>query len=121
MKALETTARADGRPSETSPARKRPGRLAGSGPITRSTRSRWRACIRSRCAAPAGRPDLAERVWAAATGRTRDEMEKSKIDVTGYGVNYVTMANDLAWYHFDRAVCAGCAATMRSPWPTHGP
>jgi hypothetical protein len=53
-----------------------------------------------------GRVDLAERVWAAATGRTREEMGKSKIDLTDYGVNYVTMANDLAWYHFGRAVCA---------------
>ena len=53
-----------------------------------------------------GRADLAERVWAAATGRTREEMGKSTIDLTDYGVTYVTMANDLAWYHFDRAVCA---------------
>ena len=55
-----------------------------------------------------GRAELAERVWAAATGRTREETGKvkAKVDLTNYGVSYVTMANDLAWYHFDRAVCA---------------
>jgi len=55
-----------------------------------------------------GRPELAERVWAAATGRTREEIgeAKAKVDLTNYGISYVTMANDLAWYHFDRAVCA---------------
>jgi hypothetical protein len=55
-----------------------------------------------------GRADFAERVWAAATGRPREEAGKAKAsaDLTHYGVSYVTMANDLAWYHFDRAVCA---------------
>jgi hypothetical protein len=55
-----------------------------------------------------GRADLAERVWAAATGRPRPEAGKAKpgVDLTHYGISYVTMANDLAWYHFDRAICA---------------
>ena len=42
-----------------------------------------------------GRSDLAETVWAAGTGQA-----------AGGGVSYVSMANDLAWYFFDRAVCA---------------
>ena len=55
-----------------------------------------------------GRADLAERVWAAAIGRPRPEAAKAKpgVDLTHYGISYVTMANDLAWYHFDRAICA---------------
>jgi hypothetical protein len=55
-----------------------------------------------------GRADFAERVWAAATGRPREEAGKAKarVDLTHYGVSYVTMATDLAWYHFDRALCA---------------
>ena len=55
-----------------------------------------------------GRADFAERIWAAATGRPREQAARAKAspDLTNYGVSYVTMANDLAWYHFDRAVCA---------------
>jgi hypothetical protein len=53
-----------------------------------------------------GRVEMAERVWAAATGRPREEAGKAKVDLTNYGISYLTMANDLAWYHFDRAVCA---------------
>ncbi len=55
-----------------------------------------------------GRADLAERIWAAATGRPRDEAGKAKVklDLTNYGVSYLTMATDLAWHHFDRAICA---------------
>ncbi len=53
-----------------------------------------------------GRADLAETVWAAATGWSREAAGKAKADLTNYGVSYVTMANDLAWYHFDRAICA---------------
>jgi hypothetical protein len=55
-----------------------------------------------------GRADFAERVWAAATGRPREEADKAKprADLTHYGISYVTMANDLAWCHFDRALCA---------------
>ena len=33
-----------------------------------------------------GRADLAERVWAAATGRPRAEAGKAKVDLTDYGV-----------------------------------
>ena len=55
-----------------------------------------------------GRVELAERVWAAATGRPRPEAGKARagVDLTHYGLSYVTMATDLAWYHFDRAICA---------------
>ena len=53
-----------------------------------------------------GRADLAEAVWAAAMGRPREEAAKRKVDLSNYGVSYLTMATDLAWYHFDRAVCA---------------
>ena len=42
-----------------------------------------------------GRSDLAERVWAAGTDQA-----------AGVVVSYVSMANDQAWYLFDRAVCA---------------
>ncbi len=56
-----------------------------------------------------GRPDLAETVWAAGTDRPSDagtRGAKAKSDLTSDGVSYVSMANDLAWYLFDRAVCA---------------
>ncbi len=56
-----------------------------------------------------GRTDLAETVWAAGTDRPRDVgngAAKAKMDLTSYGISYVSLANDLAWYLFDRAVCA---------------
>ena len=55
-----------------------------------------------------GRAELAEKVWDAAMGRPREEAGKARpsVDLTHYGVSYLTMANDLAWYHFDRAICA---------------
>ena len=56
-----------------------------------------------------GRVDLAEARWDAMTGRPgRDagQPPQGRIDLTNYGVSYVSLANDLAWFHFDRAVCA---------------
>ncbi|MGP0064527.1 MAG: hypothetical protein ACLQGP_13130 [Isosphaeraceae bacterium] len=56
-----------------------------------------------------GRSDLAETVWDAGTGRPRDVGDrepKAKVDLNSYGISYVTLANDLAWYLFDRALCA---------------
>ncbi len=55
-----------------------------------------------------GRADLAEAVWAAQAGRPRggfraDRAGQEPIDE---GVSYLTLANDLAWYLFDRAVGA---------------
>ena len=38
--------------------------------------------------------------------RRRQSRAKAKVDLTSYGISYVTLANDLAWYLFDRAVCA---------------
>ena len=57
-----------------------------------------------------GRADLAETVWAAGS-RPRDARfgaanPKAKLDENKYNVSYVTLANDLAWNLFDRAVCA---------------
>lgn len=56
-----------------------------------------------------GRADLAELAWAAGTGRSQEAdpaKPRPKVDLTNYGVSYLTMAVDLAWFHFDRAVCA---------------
>ncbi len=56
-----------------------------------------------------GRSDLAETVWAAGTDGPLDagnRAAKPKKDLTSYNVSYLTLANDLAWYLFDRAVCA---------------
>jgi hypothetical protein len=56
-----------------------------------------------------GRSDLAETVWAAGMDEPRDAgalAAKAKLDVKQYDVSYVTLANDLAWYLFDRALCA---------------
>ena len=56
-----------------------------------------------------GRPELAEAVWAAGTDRTRDAgpaAAKANSDLTSDGISYVSLANDFAWYLFDRAVCA---------------
>jgi hypothetical protein len=57
-----------------------------------------------------GRADLAQTVWAAGS-RPRDPRygagnPKANPDENKYNVSYVTLANDLAWYIFDRAVCA---------------
>jgi hypothetical protein len=58
-----------------------------------------------------GRADLAETLWTAGTGRPRDAADRAansgaKPDLTSDGVSYLSLANDLAWYLFDRAVCA---------------
>ncbi len=48
-------------------------------------------------------------VWAAGMDQPRDagnRAAKAKVDLTSYGISYVSLANDLAWYLFDRAVCA---------------
>lgn len=71
------------------------------GPVSLTMLHPIKACLLLRT----GRADLAERVWAAGTGVPR-AAKAPKVDLTQYGVSYVTLANDLAWYHFDRAVCA---------------
>jgi hypothetical protein len=53
-----------------------------------------------------GRADLAERAWSAATGWTPD---RGKVDLTSYGVSYLTLASDWAWCLFDRALEAHAA------------
>ena len=58
-----------------------------------------------------GRADLAELIWAAGTGRPKDPEPKPvgarpKLDLNSYGISYLTLARDLAWYRFDRAICA---------------
>jgi hypothetical protein len=56
-----------------------------------------------------GRADLAELIWAAASGKPRVAKANGagpKLDLNSYGVSYLTLARDLAWYHFDRAICA---------------
>ncbi len=56
-----------------------------------------------------GRADLAEVVWAAGTGlpiRPKPAGATPKLDLNSYGQSYLSLANDLAWYHFDRAICA---------------
>ena len=56
-----------------------------------------------------GRAGLAESLWDAANGKpqaARANGAGAKLDLNSYGVSYLTLARDLAWYHFDRAVCA---------------
>jgi hypothetical protein len=57
-----------------------------------------------------GRADLAESVWAAGTGRPKEAKKpadaRPRLDLNTYGVSYLTLATDLAWYRFDRAICA---------------
>ncbi len=56
-----------------------------------------------------GRADLAEAVWAAGTGLPKDARPggpRPKLDLNSYGLSYLSLARDLAWYHFDRALCA---------------
>jgi hypothetical protein len=56
-----------------------------------------------------GRADLAESIWAAAFGRPKDTQParlRPRLDLASYGISYLTLARDLAWYHFDRAICA---------------
>ena len=56
-----------------------------------------------------GRADLAEAVWAAGTAEPTGGFHPpgaANADLTSNGVSYMTLANDLAWYLFDRAACA---------------
>jgi hypothetical protein len=56
-----------------------------------------------------GRADLAEALWAAGSGRPREAdpaKPRPKVDLTNYGISYLSLAVDLTWFHFDRAVCA---------------
>ncbi len=56
-----------------------------------------------------GRADLAEAVWAAGTAEPTGGFHPpgaANADLTSNDVSYVTLANDLAWYLFDRAACA---------------
>jgi len=52
------------------------------------------------------RADLAEAVWATGTGIPTPEGPRPRIDLKMYGITYLTLAQDLAWYQFDRAICA---------------
>ena len=56
-----------------------------------------------------GRADLAEAAWSAGTGLPKGPKPVGpgpKLDLNTYGVSYLSLATDLAWYHFDRAICA---------------
>ena len=56
-----------------------------------------------------GRADLAEDLWAEATGlpkRQKPPGEKPRLDFKWYGISYLSLARDLAWYRFDRGLCA---------------
>ncbi len=56
-----------------------------------------------------GRADLAEAAWAAGIGPSTAPNPGGpgpKLDLNSYGVSYLSLAGDLAWYHFDRASCA---------------
>jgi hypothetical protein len=46
-----------------------------------------------------GRADLAEMVWTSRTGWTP---KKSRLNLTDYGVSYLTLASDWAWFLFNR-------------------
>ena len=56
-----------------------------------------------------GRADLAETVWAAGTIGLRDNGDRAapeNADLSSHGISYASLGNDLAWYLFDRALCA---------------
>ena len=56
-----------------------------------------------------GRGDLAEAAWAAGGGLStgpKPAGARSKPDLNSYGISYLGLAGDLAWYRFDRAICA---------------
>ncbi len=56
-----------------------------------------------------GRADLAEAAWEVGTGLPKGPKPGDaapKLDLNSYGVSYLSLAGDLAWYHFDRAICA---------------
>ncbi len=56
-----------------------------------------------------GRADLAEAVWATGAGLPKGAKAggpRPKLDLNSYGVSYLSLATDLAWYRFDRAICA---------------
>jgi hypothetical protein len=56
-----------------------------------------------------GRADLAEMVWAAGTGLSKGAQPagpEPKLDLNSYGLSYLSLARDLAWFRFDRAICA---------------
>ena len=56
-----------------------------------------------------GRADLAEVVWAAGDGLPKAPKPAGagpRLDLNSYGISYLSLARDLAWSHFDRAICA---------------
>jgi hypothetical protein len=56
-----------------------------------------------------GRADLAEMIWEMGTGRAAQPVRpggKPKFDLNSYGISYLSLASDLAWYRFDRAIGA---------------
>ena len=55
-----------------------------------------------------GRADLAEQSGRRAPGCRSPKPPGAgpKLDLNSYGVSYLSLARDLAWYHFDRAICA---------------
>ncbi len=56
-----------------------------------------------------GRADLAESLWGAVYRKSsvaKSDGDGAKLDLNSYGISYITLANDVAWYHFDRAICA---------------
>lgn len=62
-----------------------------------------RACLLLRL----GRPDLAEVFWEKGLRLTLPRAAGAPaLDLNSYGVSYLSLARDLAWYHFDRAIGA---------------
>jgi hypothetical protein len=54
-----------------------------------------------------GRADLAEGRWSAGIGPLpKAGASKPRLDLNSYGVSYLTLASDFAWFHFDRAARA---------------
>ena len=53
-----------------------------------------------------GRGDLAEAVWQAGTGIPRADGPAAKVDLTSYGVSYLSLATDWAWAGYERAIAA---------------
>jgi hypothetical protein len=56
-----------------------------------------------------GRADLAEALWAAATGRPKAATPggaQPKLDLNSYDLSYVDLASDFVWYRLSRAIGA---------------
>jgi hypothetical protein len=97
---------AEGRASDTTPGRGRAGfgeSFYGAFSEGRAVAVDGRLPLKVCLLLLAGRADLAEVLWASGTDWTPDG---PKLDLTNYGISYLTLALDWTWGLFDRTICA---------------